>query len=284
MTTTEPLTDAARRVDASAGKEAARLSTLARLTLNGARLLVLVALIVGWRVSVALGWVDQGFVSTPKDVLNAAWALARSRPFWSNFDTTLVEVLVSFAISAVAGVAAAVLLDRNRWLNALLSPFLTAFNSTPRIALGPLFILWFGIGMKSKIVLATSLGFFIILLAMMGSLRNVDRDMLLMSRLYGASDRRLFWHVRLPWSLPGLFAGLRLTLVYCTGGAVIGEMIAAQSGLGVLLQTYSSQFDIANVFAVLLALVVLVSVLTGLLGLVERRLLSWSAGSTVVPG
>jgi NitT/TauT family transport system permease protein len=90
--------------------------------------------------------------------------------------------------------------------------------------------------------------------------------------------------VRLPWALPSLFAGLRLTLVYCTSGAVIGEMIAAQSGLGLLLQTYSSQFDIANVLAVLLILVALVSLLTGIMELVERRLLRWSAGSTDVPG
>ena len=124
---------------------------------------------------------------------------------------------------------------------------------------------------------------FIVLVAVMGGLKNVDRDMLLMSRLYGAQERHLFWHVRLPWCLPSLFAGLRLTIVYCTGGAVIGEMVAAQSGLGLLLQTYSSQFNIAQVLAILLVLVVMVSVLTGLLEVVENRLLRWSAGSTDVP-
>jgi NitT/TauT family transport system permease protein len=255
-----------------------------RAWLITARLLVLVAMLGAWQAAVPLGLADEAFVSTPRDVANALWTLLGTAELWTNLRTTLVEVLVAFAISAVLGTAAAIFLDRNRRVNAVLSPFLTALNSMPRIALGPLFILWFGIGLSSKVVLATSLGFFIVLLAMMGGLRNVDRDMLLMSRLYGASERRLFWHVRLPWSLPGLFAGLRLTLVYCTGGAVIGEMIAAQSGLGLLLQTYSSQFNIPGVLAILLVLVVLVSMLTGVIEIIERRLLRWSAGSTDVPG
>lgn len=270
----------------TAGRPVARdkSATKARVALIGARTAMLLGLLLLWQVLVSAGIADEAFVSTPPGVLEATWSLLGTAELWDNFRTTLTEILVAFALSSVLGVAAAILLDRNAWLNSLVAPFLTALNSMPRIALGPLFILWFGIGISSKVFLATSLGFFIILLAMMGGLKNVDRDMLLMSRLYGASERRLFWHVRLPWSLPGLFAGLRLALVYCTAGAVIGEMIAAQSGLGLLLQTYSGQFNIANVFAILLVLMVLVSLLTGLIELVERRLLRWSAGSTDVPG
>jgi NitT/TauT family transport system permease protein len=246
--------------------------------------MVLVGVLLAWQATVSLDLAEPAFVSDPRSVADALWGLLRTEELWTNLRTTGVEVLIAFGLSAALGVAAAILLDRHASVNAVLAPFLTALNSMPRIALGPLFILWFGIGIKSKVVLAVSLGFFIVLVAMMGGLKNVDRDMLLMSRLFGASDRRLFWHVRLPWALPSLFAGLRLTLVYCTSGAVIGEMIAAQSGLGLLLQTYSSQFDIANVLAVLLILVALVSLLTGIMELVERRLLRWSAGSTDVPG
>jgi NitT/TauT family transport system permease protein len=258
------------------------LSGTGRLALTRAALLVVI--LVAWSVSTRVGWLDVAFVSTPGQVADATWSLLRGDELWPNLWTTLYEVLVAFVLSAVLGVAAAIVLDRNRTLNAVVAPFLTAINSMPRIALGPLFILWFGIGAKSKIVLAASLGFFIVLVAVMGGLKNVDRDMLLMSRLYGAQERHLFWHVRLPWCLPSLFAGLRLTIVYCTGGAVIGEMIAAQSGLGLLLQTYSSQFNIANVLAILMVLVVMVSLMTGVLELVERRLLGWSEGSTDIPG
>jgi ABC-type nitrate/sulfonate/bicarbonate transport system permease component len=93
----------------------------------------------------------------------------------------------------------------------------------------------------------------------------------------------LFQHVRFPWALPSIFAGLKLTLIYCSAGAVIGEMIAAKSGLGVLLQSFSGRFDVAGVLALILIVALLVMVLTSLLELAERRVLEWSKGSTDVP-
>lgn len=256
--------------------------TPARLLVD--RLLVLVGFLGLWQIAVLIGVADPAFVSTPWAVANAVWKLVSKGTIWPHLQTTFSEVGIAFVLSVVFGLLGAVLLDRSERLNSVLSPYLAAFNSMPRIALGPLFILWFGIDMTSKIVLATSLGFFIILLSTLGGLRNVDRDMLLMSRLFGASDARLFWYVRLPWALPSVFAGLKLTLIYCTSGAVIGEMIAAQSGLGLLLQTFSGQFDIASVLAVMVILVAVVVLLTSIIELLERRLLIWSKGSTDVPG
>ena len=133
---------------------------------------------------------------------NPCGTLFKDGEVFPDLGTTLLEIVIAFALSVVFGVASAVVLDRNDWLNRILSPFLTAFNSMPRIALGPLFILWFGIGIASKVVLAFSLGYFIMLLSTLGGLKNVDRDLLLMSRLFGASELRLFRHVRLPWALP----------------------------------------------------------------------------------
>jgi NitT/TauT family transport system permease protein len=202
----------------------------------------------------------------------------------SNLGTTMLEIVIAFVASVVLGISSAVILDRNEWLNRIIAPFLTALNSMPRIALGPLFILWFGIGIASKVVLAFSLGYFIMLLSTLGGLKTVDRDLLLMSRLFGASQLRLFRHVRLPWALPGIFAGLKLTLIYCSAGAVIGEMIAATSGLGLLVQTLSGRFDVAGVMALILIVALMVMALTSVLDLTERRLLAWSKGSTDVPG
>lgn len=247
------------------------------------RVLVLLGFLGLWQSAVLIGVADPAFVSTPWAVAIALWKLVSKGTIWPHLQTTFSEVGIAFVLSVILGLLGAVLLDRSERLHSVVSPYLAAFNSMPRIALGPLFILWFGIDMTSKIVLATSLGFFIILLSTLGGLRNVDRDMLLMSRLFGASDARLFWYVRLPWALPSVFAGLKLTLIYCTSGAVIGEMIAAQSGLGLLLQTFSGQFDIASVLAVMVILVVVVVLLTSIIDLFERRLLIWSKGSTDVP-
>jgi NitT/TauT family transport system permease protein len=254
------------------------------MPLFAARALFLALVLAIWQGAVAAGLADAAFVSTPAGVAQSLWLLFRNGDVLPNLGTTLIEIAIAFASSVVFGIASAVVLDRNAWLNRIVSPFLTALNSMPRIALGPLFILWFGIGIASKVVLAFSLGYFIMLLSTLGGLKNVDRDLLLMSRLFGASELRLFRHVRLPWALPGIFAGLKLTLIYCSAGAVIGEMIAAKSGLGLLVQTFSGRFDVAGVMALILIVALMVMALTSLMELTERRLLEWSKGSTDVPG
>lgn len=248
-----------------------------------ARAVFLATVLAIWQGAVAVGLVDAAFVSTPVSVVRALWLLFESGEIIPNLGTTLLEIMIAFVLSVVFGISAAVFLDRNEWLHRIVSPFLTAINSMPRIALGPLFILWFGTGIASKVVLAFSLGFFIMLLSTLGGLKNVDRDLLLMSRLFGASELGLFRHVRLPWALPGIFAGLRLTLIYCSAGAVIGEMIAAKSGLGLLVQSFSGRFDVASVMALILIVAIMVMAMTALVDLSERRLLAWSKGSTDVP-
>jgi ABC-type nitrate/sulfonate/bicarbonate transport system permease component len=253
------------------------------VSILAARALFLAVFLAAWQGAVAAGLASAAFVSTPAGVAQALWHLFKDGEIFPDLRTTMLEIAMAFALSVVLGIATAVVLDRNERLNRILSPFLTAFNSMPRIALGPLFVLWFGIDIMSKVVLAFSLGYFIMLLSTLGGLKNVDRDLLLMSRLFGASELRLFRHVRFPWALPGIFAGLKLTLIYCSAGAVIGEMIAAKSGLGVLLQSFSGRFDVAGVLALILVVALLVMALTSLLELVERRVLEWSKGSTDVP-
>jgi NitT/TauT family transport system permease protein len=248
------------------------------------RALIAVIAILAWHVAVTTGFANPAFVSSPTAVYHAIGALLAQSDFWSNLGTTALEVLISFVASVFLGIAAAVTLDRNARIRALVSPYVSAINSMPRVALGPIFILWFGIGIASKVVLATSLGFFIVLVSTLGGLQTVDRDILLMSKLYGASNLRLFWNVRLPWALPSVFAGMKLTLIYCASGAVIGEMIAAKSGIGLLLQTYSGQFDIASVLGVMFVLVACVVFVTSCIEYVERSLLRWAKGITDIPG
>jgi NitT/TauT family transport system permease protein len=248
------------------------------------RVLFLFLLLAIWQGAVAAGFADAAFVSTPVSVARSLWSLFKGGEVFPHLGTTLLEIMIAFVSSVIFGIASAVVLDRNDWPNRIIAPFLTALNSMPRIALGPLFILWFGIGIASKVVLAFSLGYFIMLLSTLGGLKNVDRDLLLMSRLFGASELRLFRHVRLPWALPSIFAGLKLTLIYCSAGAVIGEMIAAKSGLGLLVQTFSGRFDVAGVMALILIVACMVMFFTSLMDVMERRLFEWSKGSTDVPG
>lgn len=263
--------------DGSAGRGAAIRVWVARAILLGA--------FVGlWELAVTVGFVSPAFVATPVSVGRALGRVLSSQGFGHNLAVTSLEVAVSFAAAAVAGVIGAILLDRLAAVRRVLAPYITAINSLPRIALGPLFILWFGIGSMSKIVLAFSLGFFIVLLGTLGGLANVDRDMLLMGRLYGANEAQLFFRVRLPWALPSVFTSLKLSLIYCMGGAIVGEMIAARAGLGQLIETYSGEFDIASLLAVLLVLVTIVMAITGAITAAEGHFLRWARGSTDVPG
>ena len=268
---------------AEASLESAVRSTGGSSSVVLARVVFLVAILVVWQGAVAVGLADAAFVSTPVAIAQSMWGLLLSGELAPNLGTTLLEIMIAFVLSVVFGIGSAIVLDRNAWFNRVISPFLTAFNSMPRIALGPLFILWFGIGIASKVVLAFSLGYFIMLLSTLGGLKTVDRDLLLMSRLFGASELRLFRDVRLPWALPGIFAGLRLTLIYCSAGAVIGEMIAAKSGLGLLVQTFSGRFDVAGVMALILVVAFMVMILTSLMDMTERHFLAWSKGSTDMP-
>lgn len=262
---------------------AARTGRRSRSVALGRTVFLLLFLAI-WQGAVSLHLANPAFISSPAEIARALWDLVKGGEILPHLGTTLVEIAIAFVLSIVFGIGSAIVLDRNAWLHQTVSPFLTAFNSMPRIALGPLFILWFGIGIASKIVLAFSLGYFIMLLSTLGGLKNVDRDLLLMSRLFGASNLRLFRDVRLPWALPGIFAGLRLTLIYCSAGAVIGEMISAKSGLGLLVQTFSGRFDVAGVMALILVVALMVMALTALMDFAERRLFEWSRGSTDVPG
>lgn len=250
----------------------------------GARILLAVAFLGCWQIAVSTKLASTAFISSPIAVVHAVGRVMSASGFGGALTATLEEVVLSFAVSAVAGVLVAIILDRIELVRRILSPYITAVNAIPRIALGPLFILWFGIGELSKIVLATSLGFFIVLLGTMAGLANVDRDMLLMARLYGANNRLLFFRVRLPWALPSVFTSLKLAVIYCMGGAVVGEMIAARTGLGQMLETYSGEFDIAALLAVLAILVAIVLVISGGLSLAQSHFLRWAKGSTDVPG
>jgi len=139
-----------------------------------------------------------------------------------------------------------------------------------------MFILWFGIGMTSKIVLSVSLVFFIVMIGTEAAVRSVDRDMLTTARLVGASERQNYMKVVLPASVPAIFASLRLGIVYSLLGVVVAEMLAAQYGLGQLITLYSNSFVPAGTLAIITILLMISLILNGIMALIERRLMRWT--------
>lgn len=152
---------------------------------------------------------------------------------------------------------------------------MTIFNALPRVALAPMFVLWFGIGMTSKVLLAFSLVFFIVVINTEAGVRSVDSDLSMMARVMGASERQRFMKVLMPGSIPSIFAGLRIGAIYSLLGVVVGEMIASKQGLGQQIMEYSYAFQPAGVFGVLFYLALIALSLNGLMSVIERRLMRW---------
>jgi NitT/TauT family transport system permease protein len=241
-----------------------------------AQLAFLVLLIGGGEYAFDRGWLDPAFFGKPSGVALYLWkGLVVSRDLWLDLGYTLGGTLVSFAIGSVAAIATGALFVAFPRLEHAVNPYLTVINAMPRIALVPLFILWFGLGIGSKIAVGVSLTFFIVLSATTAGIRSVDADHLTLSRSLGARPLQLFWKVTLPSAVPVIFAGLRLGLIYAMLGVVGAELLAAEHGLGQTLALAQGQFNMDGVIALLLLLSLVGLLISVGMSTVERRLLKW---------
>ena len=188
---------------------------------------------------------------------------------------TLSETAAAFVLGSVAGIAFGLLFVLYEPIERFLDPLFSALNSLPRIALAPLFLLWFGLGPLSKIALVLSLTFFIVLNNTVAGARSVDSDLIILARMLGASKARIFFKVTLISAVPTIFSGLRLGLIYALLGVIGGEIIASQHGLGQLLSLLANTFETNGVFAVLFFLAALGVTLSKLMSAIEAYLLRW---------
>jgi NitT/TauT family transport system permease protein len=217
----------------------------------------------------------QFYVSQPS-------AIAARLAVWTSDGTllhhtwvTLVEAVVGFVSGSAFGIAAGLLLGRANSADAVLAPFLTAFYSLPKVALAPLFILWFGIEMKMKVIFVGVVVFFPVFLNTYAGVQNVGREQISILRLMGASERQLVSKVILPSAIVWVFAGLRLSIPYALIGALIAEMLASNQGLGYLVSYNSAMFDTAGTMAALVVVVVIALCLNAGVKLAEQWLLPW---------
>lgn len=243
-----------------------------QVRLFGLRLLIVAVLAAVWQLSIHQQWIDKFFFSSPLAIGSylLEFFVAEVLP---NTVETLTATLIAFGLSGLVGVPAGLLLFEFPFLKRLIDPFLTALSSMPRIALAPIFILWFGVGMTSKIALAFSLGYFIVLVSTFGGIRNVDPTLLRLARSLGCSPWQQFTKILLPWAIPSVFAGLKLALIYCFLGVVTSEMLASKFGLGQLIMYYSGLLRMDAVLAIILVMACTAVLLTMLGDWIEGRLL-----------
>jgi NitT/TauT family transport system permease protein len=178
-------------------------------------------------------------------------------------------------LGSAAGIVAGTLLGRAQLLAEIVEPFIMAFYSLPKVALAPLFVLWFGIGIEMKIVLTAAVVFFLVFLNTYTGVRSVSRELVTILRLMGASERHVLTKVVIPSAITWVFAGLRISVPYALIGAIVGELVASNRGLGFLLSSSAGQFQTAGVFAALFAIVALAFILNLAVKFAEKRLMVW---------
>ncbi len=265
---------AVQRAPMKRSKQLLRLSS-SRLGLLTLRVGLLVFVLLAWQVSVDVGLVDRFFLSEPSAVLSRLSELVTTSQLYTDIAFTMQSVLLGFVISAISGIGCACLMYQFPLLQKVLDPFILALYSTPRIALAPLFIIWFGIGAASKVALVVSLCFFIMLLNTYAGLTNVEPRLINQVRMMGAGRWLIFRRVSLPASIPWLLSGTRVSLGFALIGAVVGEMIIAERGLGLRMARASGLFDTTGVFAYIVVVAALGLLLDQVLRLAETRLTSW---------
>jgi len=246
-----------------------------RLLVLSLQLLIVLVLAGLWEWLARTGHLSDPFFSRPTRIIPALWHGLATGGLRSALYVTLQETLVGFLIASGAGFLVGVLFYQLPLLERVWRPFVNAANNMPRLALTPLFVLWFGIGMEAHIVLVITMVFFVVLLNTLAGLRTASRDQLLLARVLGASRTKLYLRFLLPSAIPSVFAGLQLGLTYSFMGAVIGEIITGGQGLGAQIAVYSATYDSADVFADLLLMAIVATVLSGVINLLEARLLRW---------
>jgi NitT/TauT family transport system permease protein len=223
--------------------------------------------------------VDKFWTSQPSDISQRLGEWIGRGTLWLHLLVTVEEMAIGLVIGSVLGITFGFLLGRNLTLARVLDPFIMAIYSIPKLALAPLFILWFGVGLEPKIVLVSTACFFLLFLNTYSGVRDVDHELIDIIRLMGASQRDLLFKVVLPSSSPWILTGLKAAVPYSLIGAVVGEIMASNRGLGYLLIHAQGQYDTAGVFAAIIVLMLMGLLLNEVVNRSETYLLRWkSAG------
>lgn len=237
--------------------------------------IIAVVMLGGWEWAGQNGRLHPIFFSYPSAIWQALLEGLKGDLITHDLRYTLLSVFLGFTSASIAGIAVAFLLAQSRFVQRVVNPYLVALNSLPRVALAPLFVMWFGIGLLSHLLMAASLTFFVVLANTSAGIEGIDQDHKLLARLQGASRWQTFRLFIIPSALPSIFVGLELGFIFGMLGTVSGEMIVGEHGLGVRLQKDAGMFNTAGYFATLFTLIVISAVLSVATQMLKRRLLKW---------
>jgi NitT/TauT family transport system permease protein len=279
---TAPMSAGAAPAAKVADEGLARRTRAARrrqLTVQGGRLVFLVVWLGSWELTTRLGIVDKFFFGMPSGIWGRLWTWITEGtalgPLWEQVAVTMEETVLGFVVGSVLGIVLGILLGRNRLLADVLSPFIRAANSIPRVVLGALFAISLGLDLKSKVATASILVFFVVFFNAFQGVREVDRNLIANARILGADNRRLTTEVIIPSALSWIAASLHISFGLALVGAVVGELFGATQGVGELIYYAKNSFDANGVFAGMALLAAVALVAESLITALENRLIKW---------
>jgi NitT/TauT family transport system permease protein len=259
--------------------EARRRTRHRRLIVYSARAATLLLVVGGWQLLTTWKVVDPFFFGQPTGIVRQLvdWVEHGTAygSLWLQVWVTMKEALLGFAYGVVGGVFFGILLGQVRFLSDVLGPYIKAMNAIPRIVLGSIFVVWLGLGIASKVLLAAVLVFFVVFFNAFQGVREVDRNLVANVRVLGASRLQVVRNVTLPSALTWIIASLHVAFGFAIIGAIVGEFLGAEQGLGLVIATAQNTFNPDGVFAAMLIIAVIALTAEWLIGRLERRLLAW---------
>jgi NitT/TauT family transport system permease protein len=239
------------------------------------RLLLLASTLLIWEGLVRVLAIPAFILPTPSSVFVALYRGIASMLYVEHIWITLTETLLGFALGTTLAFALGIAVALSRRVEYFLYPFIVMFQAMPKVALAPLIIVWFGLGLTSKVINAALVAFFPLMVNTIVGLRSADEDRINLMKSLAATRTQIFWMLQLPNALPYIFAGLEIAMIFALIGAIVAEFVGAQSGLGMLIQSMNFTMDVAGQFSVLLILSVVGLLLNTLVTQVRKRVLFW---------
>lgn len=218
---------------------------------------------------------DPQFVGRPSEIVASLIRHVQTARMWLHVGITFREILAGYAIGIAIGCVVGYYLGLSRTLASIFEPYILALNAIPKVAIAPLLIVFFGIGLASKIAIVVSLVFFLMFYSVFSGIRTLERDFIYQAAIMGAGRMQVVRYVILPAVMPNVLVGMKTSAVYAVIGAVIGEFIAAYAGLGFFILDAAGMFNVTDIWVGVVFLMFIVLTITGLIGFAEKRLLRW---------